>query len=358
MFIWWASQAMKKFWIQPLVTDMITSFGDNGNGIQYPRITFCSENYEYHKTCNIIDGSSYSHFNHKIVKCLMNDKDFKIDTFLENLPDERKTVFDMVRLWDGSEYIDLQYLEDQIWSKVFHQKWGPCFTFDLSRKKEFEYVPYKGISSPGIEFYLAENNPWSKFRIMLHSANDLPDSEILNGEITFTINDTQTAHVLDIRKTISKRESTRKVPCTEYEQNTCLNIEDNRLILEQFNCKIPILYNGKHLDEFIPKETLNCTNEVTTEAFHLLVNKKSNCTKALTCEMKRFVSNHMVKNSWHSNSSVVWIAFANPEVIYYNSYISYDLFSLIGEVGGTLGLTLGASVMTLLESMFQKIPYY
>ena len=55
---------------------------------------------------------------------------------------------------------------------------------------------------------------------------------------------------------------------------------------------------------------------------------------------------------------MVWIAFENPEVISYNSYISYDLFNLISEIGGTLGLTLGASALTLMESLFQKVPYY
>ena len=73
--------------------------------------------------------------------------------------------------------------------------------------------------------------------------------------------------------------------------------------------------------------------------------------------MTRYVPVQKVRKSWQ-NRSVVWISFANPEVIYYNSYISYDLFSLIGEIGGTLGLTLGASAMTLLESLFQRVPYY
>ena len=73
--------------------------------------------------------------------------------------------------------------------------------------------------------------------------------------------------------------------------------------------------------------------------------------------MIRFSSTYKVENSWQ-NRSVVWIAFTNPEVIYYNSYISYDGFNLIGEVGGTLGLTLGASAMTLFELLFQKVPYY
>ena len=37
----------------------------------------------------------------------------------------------------------------------------------------------------------------------------------------------------------------------------------------------------------------------------------------------------------------MFVTFDNPEVEYHNTYISYDLLSLIGEVGGILGLTLG-----------------
>ena len=78
---------------------------------------------------------------------------------------------------------------------------------------------------------------------------------------------------------------------------------------------------------------------------------------ALTCKMTRYVSKLQIVKSWR-NRSTVWISFENPEVIFYNSYITYDLFNLISEIGGTLGLTLGASALTLMESLFQKVPYY
>ena len=58
------------------------------------------------------------------------------------------------------------------------------------------------------------------------------------------------------------------------------------------------------------------------------------------------------------NTNEIWISFSNPEVANYNTYISYDLPSLIGEVGGILGLTLGVSALTFLESMLDRIPYF
>ena len=45
--------------------------------------------------------------------------------------------------------------------------------------------------------------------------------------------------------------------------------------------------------------------------------------------------------------------FENPEVEYRHSYISYDFLSMVGEIGGLLGLTLGASVLTLFESLIK-----
>ena len=52
------------------------------------------------------------------------------------------------------------------------------------------------------------------------------------------------------------------------------------------------------------------------------------------------------------------VVLENPEVQYHNSYISYDFISLIGEVGGILGMTLGASALTLFEFLFKWFKCY
>ena len=51
-------------------------------------------------------------------------------------------------------------------------------------------------------------------------------------------------------------------------------------------------------------------------------------------------------------NSAISVAFINPEVEYHHTYVSYDLISLVGEVGGIIGITLGASALTLFESLF------
>ena len=74
--------------------------------------------------------------------------------------------------------------------------------------------------------------------------------------------------------------------------------------------------------------------------------------------MTRFTSTLKKETSDIENKNLVFVAFSNPEVTNYNTYISYDLLSLVGEVGGILGLTLGVSVLTLFESLFHDLPHY
>ena len=89
---------------------------------------------------------------------------------------------------------------------------------------------------------MAKTNPWDGMVILLHSLNDMPDSSFLNGKTYISIaRDEIEAHKIEIRKKVSKRQSTRSMPCTQYEKRTCQNIEDNVLIMDKFNCRLPFL---------------------------------------------------------------------------------------------------------------------
>ena len=55
------------------------------------------------------------------------------------------------------------------------------------QKWKLEFVSYQGATRPGIEFILAENHPFESANIILHSRNDLPDADLLNGLIITSI---------------------------------------------------------------------------------------------------------------------------------------------------------------------------
>ena len=255
----------------------------------------------------------------------------------------------------GSGYVNLDH--GTLWTKVFHPK-GPCFTFDISNVDRFKYVSLKPGERPGIEFIMAKNNPWKDVGLMLHTKFDLPDGFGLNGFNYLSLDEIHKVHKIEFRKQISKKESTRKAPCVKHEFLTCLSIEDNRVIFERYHCIVPILYNGPHLDDLTPKEATNCNFTVTMEALDFISRKESVCSNSQTCDNVRFTTKLKVQETWVKNQNLIYVVLENPEVLYHNSYISYDLISLIGEVGGILGITLGASALTLFEFLFKCFKRY
>ena len=242
---------------------------------------------------------------------------------------------------------------------MFHSLYGQCFTFDLSTIKKFRFVPYEGETRPYIRFRLHNNNPWNLIVVLLHTNIDLPDSDTYNGKTFITTTNSKELHKIEIRKKISTRESTRNMPCTHYEKKTCENIENNKLALYKFNCQIPMLYQGQHLNGLIPKNISICDDKTMGEVFKLISTKSSKCTQEKTCKMTRYTSVYKQQKEWRfsQEEQAILILFDSPEVEHYRTYISYDFLSLIGEVGGILGLTLGASALSLTEAVLQYAPY-
>ena len=342
-----------RYWSEPLSTDISFSFGDKQNAIQFPLVTLC--NTHSHAVIQTFNCSESPFFMPAIFDCLRNDKAFRIDNYTESFQVQRRNVLKSSSIWTGPTQ-DFQNLDESAWTNVYNEVYGLCFTLDLSVLEEFEYVQYPELTRPLLILLVDDNTPWKKIAILLHTKNDLPDARIING-ISYAVisSNGKQDHYLEIRKKISKRESTKKIPCTQYGQKTCQNIEDNALVLDKFNCQIPILYHGQHLNNFVSQEIMNCSNEVTHQALNLLDETKR-CNFTETCKNTRFTTKFTTIPTLYNKTSIV-ITFDIPEVEHHNTYISYDLLMLIGEVGGLLGLTIGASALTLSESLLKRVQH-
>ena len=353
-FLWWGSNAVVRYWNQPLVTDISYIYGETKLGVQFPQITLCQKLLENPiiKACH--DGSW--NFVSTLACCMKNNNSVDL---IQNLHTDIENIVEMVRFWTGSEYVSLWPLYGNVWTRVVLIESGPCYMLDLSKVDKFKYVSVETVGRPGIEFVMAENNQWQMVNLMLNTRYDLPDAIQLNGYFVISFSDKiKQAHKFELRKKINKRESTRNVPCKKYEHRTCQSIKDNKEIIEKFNCSMPSLYSGEHLDNVIPKDMSNCSYDITMEALDFYLNRGGNCSTAQTCESVRFTSSYKTEKTWLENKTLVYVDFENPEVEHHESYISYDLISLISEIGGLLGLTLGASALTLFESLFVHVPYY
>ena len=310
LFIWWGSGAILKYWSQPLTTETSYIFGDNENGIQFPLITICSQDFSGQNQLMKDCKSGKHDFIGSFISCMKANSNYQINSFLDGLRLDIRKLVAMVVIWTGSEHIYLRDgLDDQVWSMTFHYALGLCYTFDLSKIEKFKYISYQERMRPALAIEMAENNPWQSSAIMLHTKYDLPDALILNGfKLLRFANTTNHSHSFNLKKKMNRRESTRKVPCVHYEYNTCQNIEDNQLILEKFDCQIPILYGGPHLDDIIPKEVLNCSHDVTVEALEFIRRKEGKCMQTLTCEQTRFTSSY-AKEDWNKNENETMIFF-------------------------------------------------
>ena len=139
LFIWWGLKSVIRYWNQPLTTDIVYTFGDTKNGIQFPLISFCLpyihvfENDILQQCIRTANESVWSGFIEALAICVKIDKEFEINTFMDSLEIQRKDIFKLTQFWTGKNYINLKHLEDQMWSQVFHHSFGPCHTIDLSR---------------------------------------------------------------------------------------------------------------------------------------------------------------------------------------------------------------------------------
>ena len=361
LFLWWGSNAVVRYWSQPLSTDISYKYAETKLGVQFPQITMCQPSFSENPIFKETHNGSFN-FIGTFASYIKRNKSVDL---MHNLHPEIENIVEMVQYWTGSKYVSLWPLVGKVWTRAFlvdaGSYSGPCYTFDLSKIKKFKYDNVKtGVGGrPGIEFVMAEKNHWKTVALMLHTRLDLPDAYALNEYIVLSFSDKlKQSHVFELQKKMNKREPTRNVPCQKYEYRTCQSIEKNKAIFEKFGCSIPILYTGEHLDNFIPKNMSKCNYESTLEALDFYLNVGSNCLMTQTCENVRIKSNYKIEKTWFGNKTLVYVMFKNPDVEYHHSYINYDFISLIGEVGGLLGLTLGASALTLFESLFVHVPYY
>ena len=79
----------------------------------------------------------------------------------------------------------------------------------------------------------------------------------------------------------------------------------------------------------------------------------NHCQFQDTCHSIRFDYNLQVYNDQDYDGMTVMLSYRSPEVIHYQTYISYTWQNFIGEVGGILGLTLGISGLSLIDMIFE-----
>ena len=210
LFLWWGSNAVVRYWSQPLSTDISYNYGEAKPGDQFPLITLCNYKDFFQNPIFKECGSGSWKFISMVVSCMKSNNTFKEADLMQNLHLEIGNLVEMVQFWTGSKYVNVQHLDKGIWTKVFLNNFGPCYMFDLSKVDKLNNVSLEAGERPGIEFVMAENNPWQRPEIIMHARFDLPDANRLLGYLSLSFSDEpKEVHSVSLRKKINKKESTR-----------------------------------------------------------------------------------------------------------------------------------------------------
>ena len=172
---------------------------------------------------------------------------------------------------------------------------------------------------------------------------------------------------LGVRKRVIQSIPTSKTPCNQYTRRTCLR----RILFQHYNskygCKIVFNSNAQYLKDFNPQQIPYCNVSIHfefEEGFSKIMEyAKEKCPGIQSCMQTRYSFDLREQNitltgiKGRNKNTTIKIALRDPIVQYNIDYVSYDLQSLIGEIGGTLGLTIGLSFFSFAEWIIGIINY-
>ena len=143
--------------------------------------------------------------------------------------------------------------------------------------------------------------------------------------------------------------STDEVPCTEdqdYNVEFCTLMMKEKLFVDTFKCRFPFM------EQLLENKTQVCTEDLKEkEKFWNSENltQPDICPFVQRCHRSTLKTNDKYESTDTDDISSNFITISTPIVQVIKDQYSYDMQSFIGEVGGTLGLMLGYSFMSLID---------
>ena len=136
---------------------------------------------------------------------------------------------------------------------------------------------------------------------------------------------------------------------------TCRNVLNSAFTAEKYKCKVSTLNFGPHLEKHIPgyDDLPACSSNITREVLLQICSRCiKECDTAKACSSIIYgVKNEPSEMILPDNSTFLGFTFSTFQVEHYNTYVSYDFQSLVAEVGGLMGMTLGLAFSSLGDLM-------
>ena len=286
--------------------------------------------------CNDIIFITGETFIDLALECLETNPDINLPDLTHALSDPLLNTINIAIFNDLKPTTNLQ--SDNLLSTFFDIHHGFCQLFDLKQIKEYEYLtPY---STFHIAFYSTK-----KLTAFIHEPHEFP------AEIDTVVGlSSQTG--FKIKKGKTSKVSLNRAPCSEKNSLACSMDTMKEEIKMMYKCKIP--WFEQEWNENITE----CSNKHTFSGIKKLLELKTkSCNTNSLCHQTKYSIEmdpsfprlylEKYNNSFMPNSFA--LSYSNHIVENINITPSYNFQSLIGEVGGTLGLFLGLSLLGILE---------
>lgn len=339
-FVYWTVVAVNKFLSQPVSTHTTYTIGNDDQFITFPHITWCQNTPV---ELNTFRQSAADDFLTLMQRALKNES-FDVDDYDRTsaiLPQEMYAYYQVAY---GQPKIDFR-------SALYH-KYNPIYGSCLELDTENVTFP---IASASKDLYMEFAWNYSLFgkartqRIIFHSKYDASDAFNL-----YQIHNEGSGQYIYLTKKIISRESTQVSPCEKFSEETCREVKGNQNVALKLNCKVQFLYSGKYLNELIDgyRDLPFCPKALMLRALEIYNDTYEECKHSRPCEKHKFKSTE----EWEEGA-LNWlvVSYSDLEVEHHISTINYDLQSLIGEVGGVLGMFLGLSILSMCQDIIKYI---
>ena len=165
-------------------------------------------------------------------------------------------------------------------------------------------------------------------------------------ELMGALNDKRLNNHYVIRKRKLKSVLTKDDPCGLQNLRVCKDIEMYEKVKSTLNCSHSLLFSGNHIKNRIPASQI-CNKEEILKAFDVMRTTESNCKKVPQCQYDRY----LVRSVQEANSKTLEITLdENMET--HDTFITYGLDNLMGEIGGTVGAFVGWSSWSILSYLY------
>ena len=353
IFVWLSYKAIDKYIYEPISTEIVYTTGDDGVHIKFPVMTICP----YEKPRKLLDhcrnGSEF--YQEMLKNCLENDPKFDLNESLKALYYDREVYFGDIEPLRHPK--STQNDQESLWSPVIHARFGLCYSIDLDKSKIFssKLKDYER-DIPVYTLKLKDELTSNYMILMLHEKEDLPDAYGIHPRLSIENNhDQHFRYWIRIKKKLIKGIHTQHSKCSQFSHKTCLEVFHQKQIESKFTCDATFLFNASHLQK---SNLTQCSKSKTLEILQELLKSQENvsdCQIRQACHQTKYTMN---VEKFKSNRTLIGILYDDPVVEHHNAYRSYDVQSLLGEIGGTLGLTLGMSLSSVndyIDLFLQKV---